>query len=70
MPRCSNCGEWVEEDDAFCRHCGAEFICPECGGSGKVEWGSEASGMPLITKGAPGASKYVKCPRCHGTGRL
>ena len=42
--------------------------CPECGGSGRVEWGSEASGMPLITKGAPGSSKYVRCPVCGGKG--
>ncbi len=44
--------------------------CHECGGSGKVKWGSEASGMPLITRGAPGSSKYVRCPRCRGSGRI
>ncbi len=44
--------------------------CPECGGSGRVKWGSEASGMPLITRGAPGSSKYVRCPVCRGSGKL
>ena len=44
--------------------------CPECGGSGRVKWGSEASGMPLITRGAPGSSKYVRCPVCGGSGKL
>jgi hypothetical protein len=47
-----------------------ERQCPVCDGSGKVKWGSEASGMPLITRGAPGASKYVRCPRCRGNGRI
>ena len=44
--------------------------CPECGGSGRVKWGSAASGMPLITRGAPGSSKYVRCPVCGGSGKL
>ena len=44
--------------------------CPECGGSGRVAWGSKASGMPLITRGAPGSSKYVRCPVCHGSGKV
>jgi len=44
--------------------------CPECGGSGKVKWGSKASGMPRITRGAPGSSKYVRCPACGGSGKL
>lgn len=44
--------------------------CPECGGSGRVKWGSAASGMPLITRGAPGSSKYVRCPVCRGSGKV
>jgi hypothetical protein len=45
-----------------------ERQCPDCCGTGKVEWGSRASGMPLITRGAPGSSKYIRCRKCKGSG--
>jgi len=51
-----------------CPACKGRRLCPVCKGTGRVEWGSEASGMPIITKGTPGSSKDVKCPTCHGTG--
>jgi len=51
-----------------CPVCEGEGICKTCGGYGRVEWGTKASGMPMITMGAPGSSKDVSCPDCHGTG--
>jgi len=51
----------------ICPECNGRRVCQTCKGKGRVEWGSEASGMPMITKGAPGSSKYVECPVCHGT---
>lgn len=51
-----------------CIVCKGTGLCQVCGGTGKVEWGTKASGMPMITGGAPGSSKDVPCPRCKGTG--
>jgi len=62
-----------------CPLCKGTGLCPDCGGTGRVEWGKGKSGMPMITRGAPGSSPYTKCgtrrgtgdcPRCHGTGRV
>ena len=52
-----------------CRICGYHKVCqaPGCK-DGKVRWGTKESGMPMITKGAPGSSEYVNCSHCHGTG--
>jgi len=50
----------------ICYECKGRRVCPICKGRGEVEWGTEPSGMPMITKGAPGSRKYVECPRCHG----
>jgi hypothetical protein len=51
-----------------CPKCGGLKKCGVCEGTGRVEWGTRASGMPLITNGAPGSSEYVRCPHCHGRG--
>jgi RecJ-like exonuclease len=51
-----------------CPVCKGRRICQTCHGTGRVEWGSQASGMPRITEGAPGSSKYVPCSRCKGSG--
>jgi len=52
----------------ICPVCRGKRVCQTCKGLGRVKWGSEASGMPMITKGAPGSSEYVKCRICDGTG--
>lgn len=51
-----------------CPVCKGRRICQTCKGKGRVPWGSRASGMPLITMGAPGSSDSVECPDCRGTG--
>jgi len=51
-----------------CPVCKGRRICQTCHGNGRVKWGSRASGMPIITKGAPGSSEYTTCPDCRGTG--
>jgi hypothetical protein len=51
-----------------CSKCRGREECAVCRGSGKVEWGTHASGMPRITMGAPGSSRYVRCRHCGGSG--
>lgn len=52
----------------ICPVCKGKRICQTCKGYGRVEWGTKASRMPIITEGAPGSSKDVDCLDCHGTG--
>ena len=68
MPRCSSCGEWVEEDQRFCGYCGLK-IPDETGGSrwdqpdvGSGETGPSSDGDKHRT-GEPRGTEDIAPPK-------